>query len=273
MSNTDDGLRRIALGVEYQGSHYHGWQLQSKPEMVTVQGELEKALACVANQHIRVSCAGRTDAGVHATAQVVHFDTSVVRPNKAWIYGSNNLLPDDIAVRWAQSVDTDFHARFSATGRRYRYIIYNSPVRTGILRQGLTWQPLPLDADLMHTEAQSLAGRHDFSSFRASRCQANSPVREVYSISVVRHRDLVIIDIHANAFLHHMVRNIAGVLMGIGSGRREPGWTQEVLLAKDRKLADVTAQPNGLYLIGVDYPDKWNLPPVPLGPVFLQAVD
>ncbi len=249
---------RIALGIEYDGQPYHGWQAQSG--LITVQGCLEEALTTVADKPIQVICAGRTDAGVHATGQVVHFDTEVIRSVRAWLLGTNANLPPTIAVRWAQEVDEQFHARFSALSRRYRYIIYNCAVRSAVLASRVTWYYYPLDIERMQNAANYLLGEQDFSSFRSSQCQAKSPMRKVTSVEVIHQGDMVIIEIEANAFLHHMVRNIAGTLMRIGSGLASPQWMQEVLQAKDRRQASETADAKGLYLTEVRYPEPYSFP-------------
>ncbi len=259
---------RVALGVEYDGSCYYGWQRQK--EVNSVQEQLENALSKVANEPIIVQCAGRTDSGVHGTGQVVHFETNAVRKDVAWTLGVNANLPDDIAVRWAQSVDDEFHARFSATARRYRYIIFNSRLRPGILRHGVSHYHDPLDETLMHTAAQSLLGENDFSSFRAAHCQSRSPYRNVMHINVSRQDQYVIVDIKANAFVHHMVRNIVGTLIEVGAGRKPVEWVAELLALKNRHLAPATAKAAGLYLVAVDYPEKFELPQMPVGPLFLR---
>ena len=258
---------RIALGIEYDGSAFYGWQRQR--EVNSVQQELEIALASVANQPVELSCAGRTDAGVHATGQVVHFDTSAVRDSKAWIMGTNTRLPDAIAVRWAQPVADDFHARFSATARRYRYIIYNHKYRPAILRAGLSHYHQTLDIALMQQAAPLLLGEQDFSSFRAMQCQSKTPFRNIHHLTIERRGDFIVLDIKANAFLHHMVRNITGSLLEVGMKNRPPEWIGEVLAAKDRSLAAATAKPGGLYLVDVDYPAQFGLPTVAPGPLFL----
>ena len=252
---------RIALGLEYDGSRFHGFERQ--PDQRTVQGELERALARIAASPVRVVCAGRTDAGVHAAGQVVHFDTHASRPLRAWVRGTNSRLDSDVAVLWARGVDDAFHARFSALGRRYRYVIVNRSTRPALLSRRAAWEYRSLDVGLMHVAAQHLAGEHDFSSFRASGCQASRPVRRVYGIGVTRKGERVFIDVHANAFLQHMVRNIAGVLMAVGAGARPPEWVASVLAARDRTAGGVTAVPHGVYLIGVDYPESASLPAVP----------
>ncbi|WJG08289.1 tRNA pseudouridine(38-40) synthase TruA [Aliiglaciecola sp. LCG003] len=258
---------RIALGIEYDGANYYGWQRQSKS--ISVQEHLEQALSKVANTPIQVKCAGRTDAGVHSTGQVVHFDSPVSRPERGWTLGVNTNLPDSIAVKWAKQVDDDFHARFSAVARRYRYIIFNHPFRPAILNHGITHIYTPLDHEKMHQAAQCLVGEHDFSAFRASLCQAKTPVRRLKHIEVTRKGNYIMIDVQANAFVHHMVRNIAGSLMVVGSGEQPITWMQQVLAQKDRSKAGITAKPNGLYLVKVVYPEKFGIPETPLGPVFI----
>ena len=249
---------RIALGVEYNGSGYKGWEKQ--PGQVTVQACLEQALSKIANTPISVAAAGRTDAGVHALGQVVHFDTNVVRDPYNWMLGTNSSLPKDIAVHWAEPVSEEFHSRFNAIARRYRYLILNRRARPGVLPTTVSWYPRPLDAALMHESAQALLGEQDFSSFRAAACQSYTPMRRLDAIRVSRNLDVVTIEVEANAFLHHMVRNIAGVLIAVGAGERPVEWVAEVLAAKDRKAAGVTAEPYGLYLLEVKYPDEIQLP-------------
>lgn len=260
-------MARIALGVEYDGAAHFGWQRQQ--QVPSVQGYLEKALSAVANTTIDVQCAGRTDAGVHATGQVVHFDFDGERPDRAWTMGVNTNLPDSIAVRWVKTVSDDFHARFSASHRRYRYIIYNAPLRPAILLGGVTHEYQPLDAALMHEAAQAVIGEQDFTSFRASHCQSKTPFRNVTDVSVYRQGAYVIVDIRANAFVHHMVRNIVGSLIKVGCGEQPVSWIAELLAVKDRTQAAATAKPNGLYLVDVTYPDTFDLPRKPLGPLFL----
>lgn len=258
---------RIALMVEYDGSEYHGWQAQTG--LHTVQQMLEQALSQVADHEISVVCAGRTDTGVHATNQIIHFDCESERTIRAWIYGTNSFLPKDICVKWGKEMTDDFHARYSALSRRYRYIIYNSPIRPALLRSNVTWQYRPLDHRLMHEASQNLLGEQDFTSFRSVECQSKTPMRNVHSLQVSRHDDCIIIEISANAFLHHMVRNIAGVLIAVGSGRRAVDWVSEVLAAKDRKLGAETAPPYGLYLVGVVYPEKFGVSQTITGPTLL----
>jgi tRNA pseudouridine38-40 synthase len=263
---------RIALGVEYNGSDFHGWQVQADG-IATVQGCLERALAKVANHPVTVICAGRTDAGVHASAQVVHFDTYAEREEKAWVFGTNAHLPGQISVRWAKAVDGRFHARFAALSRRYLYLIFNSHVRSALFANELTLEFRELDATRMNRGASYLLGENDFTSFRAANCQSKTALRIVTAVSVRRQGDLILIDITANAFLHHMVRIIAGVLMDVGAGLKEPEWVAELMAAKDRNLASVTAPPNGLYLMKVAYPERFGLVNEPLGSHFLRLLE
>lgn len=249
---------RIALGIEYDGSAFSGWQLQDDAR--TVQGCVEDALSKVADHPVRVTCAGRTDAGVHGIGQVVHFDSEAARSMRSWMFGANANLPKQISVTWAQQVADDFHARFSAMRRRYRYVILTRPVRPTFLAGRVSWDYRPLDGQRMAEAGAYLIGEHDFSSYRALACQAKSPVRTVHRLDVTRQNDLIFIDIEANAFLHHMVRNIAGVLMAVGAGEREPVWAREVLEMRDRTLGGVTAPPHGLYLMEVGYPEQFGIP-------------
>jgi tRNA pseudouridine38-40 synthase len=250
---------RIAVGVEYDGSKFSGWQYQQQ-DVRTVQGEVEKALSTVANHPIHVVCAGRTDAGVHATGQVIHFDTEVQRDERAWVFGANANLPKDVAVLWAKPVSDEFHARFSAQRRAYRYVIFTRHVRPTFLAYRVSWHHRELDVERMAEAGKALLGEHDFSSYRAVACQAKSPVRTLYKLEVSCQGPFIFIDLEANGFLHHMVRNIAGVLMTIGSGERPINWSREVLEARDRTLGGVTAQPFGLYLTKVGYPAEFALP-------------
>ena len=261
---------RVAVALSYDGSDYHGWQSQLKPQVATVQDALEQALGFVANQAVKVHCAGRTDSGVHASHQLVHFDSPVTRSEKAWVRGGNTQLPKGVAIHWAKPVTSDFHARFKATARRYRYVILNTLERPSILSNGVTYEGRDLDVELMNSEAQCMIGELDFSTFRAIACQSNTPMRHVHFIKVKRIGDMVVIDIQANAFLYHMVRNIAGALMDVGAGKYPPGWLQSVLALKDRSQSSATASPKGLYLVGVEYPSEFNLPEVQPGPFFLQ---
>ncbi len=250
---------RIAVGVEYDGSNFSGWQYQKNGER-TVQDEVEKALSKVANHPVRVHCAGRTDTGVHATGQVVHFDTDAIRDERAWVFGSNTNLPKDVALLWAKPVEDEFHARFSATRRAYRYVIFTRHVRPTFLAYRVTWHYKPLDVERMAEAGKALVGEHDFSSYRAVACQAKSPVRTLHKLEVTSQGPFIFIDVEANGFLHHMVRNIAGVLMAIGDGDKPVEWSREVLEARDRTLGGVTAQPYGLYLTEVGYPEEFGLP-------------
>ncbi len=258
---------RIALGIEYNGAAYFGWQRQK--EVNSVQEELEIALSRIANEPISIQCAGRTDAGVHATAQLVHFDTNAQRKEVAWTLGVNSNLPADIAVTWAKPVPDEFHARFTATARRYRYIIHNARFRGAILGNGLSHYHGDLDVSLMAQGGQHLIGEQDFTSFRALHCQSKSPHRQMHHLRVTRQGPYVIIDIKANAFLHHMVRNIAGSLLEVGKGNQDPQWIKTLLDAKDRSQAAATAKAGGLYLVEVDYPQQFELPKSHVGPLFL----
>lgn len=251
---------RVALGVEYDGSNFFGWETQ--PARRTVQAAVESALSSVADAPIATVCAGRTDARVHALAQVVHFDTPVRRAPHEWVLGANSHLPEDVSARWAVPVGDDFHARYSALRRCYRYVIHNARERSALLRRRAAWERGPLDVAPMQRGADRLVGERDFSAFRAAGCQAKSPVRTVERADVRRHGEIVTIDVAANAFLQHMVRNIAGVLVEIGRGRREPEWVAELLAAGDRTLAAATAPPQGLYLWRIDYPPEHDLPAV-----------
>ena len=249
---------RIALGIEYDGTDFLGWQRLSHGS--TVQSAIESALSFVANEEIQVTCAGRTDAGVHARCQVVHFDTQAQRSGRSWILGANSRLPASVAVLWALPVDADFHARYAAVGRRYRYTILNRPVRAALDARHVTWERVPLDAQSMHAAAQALIGEHDFSSFRAISCQAHSATRHVREIAVTRAGDRVTIEIEANAFLHHMVRNIAGSLLLVGRGEQPASWIGELLAGRDRTVAGATAPPHGLAFVGPRYPARFGLP-------------
>lgn len=249
---------RIALSIEYNGHGFYGWQKQK--ELPTIQGTLENALSNIANEPIYIYCAGRTDAKVHATAQVVHFDTNAKRHIDAWIWGTNSHLPPSISVRFAKQMDYHFHARFSAISRRYRYVIYNHPIRSAILHTKTSWCFCPLDETKMQKAAAFLLGEHNFSSFRSAQCQSKSPNRFISDVSIKRQGDFVIFEIEANAFLHHMVRNIAAVLMKIGSGNKNLEWIQEVISAQSRLAAAETASPNGLYLTKVTYKEPYQFP-------------
>lgn len=249
---------RIALGIEYDGSAYCGWQYQDHSP--SIQEKVEQALSRVANHAVRVVCAGRTDTGVHALGQVIHFDADVQRDAHSWVFGANANLPDDIRVVWAKQVSDDFHARFSALRRQYRYVIFNRQVRPAILSRRVSWEYRPLDVARMREAARYLIGEHDFSSYRALACQAKSPVRTLYRLEIAQQGELITLDLEANGFLHHMVRNIAGVLMRIGAGEAEVVWARQVLEHRDRTQGGVTASPDGLYLTGVVYPQAYDIP-------------
>ena len=252
------GMQRVALGLEYDGSAFCGWQTQ--PQRCAVQDKLEAALAQLAGRPIATVCAGRTDAGVHALAQVVHFDTAVPRPLSAWVRGSNALLPPQAAVTWARIVAADFHARYSARERSYRYVLLNRAVRPAADRGRVGWFHLTLEEERMRDAAGMLIGEHDFSAFRSSECQARSPVRELRRLDIERRGDYLLIDFTANAYLHHMVRNIVGALVYVGSGKHPPDWIGEVLRSRDRARAAPTFDAAGLYLARVVYDEVWGLP-------------
>lgn len=249
---------RVALGVEYDGSAFHGWQKQ--PGGGTVQDALEAALQQIAGVPVNVVCAGRTDAGVHATAQVVHFDSLVNRPLSAWVRGANTFLPPAVAVRWAHPVADDFHARFSAHGRCYRYLLINRPQRTGLWHGRAGWYHHPLDVERMQRAAALLLGEHDFTSFRAAACQAKSPLKTMRRATVRRCGEMIVFDFEAGAFLQHMVRNLVGSLVYVGQGKHPPEWMGAVLAARERRLAAPTFSAAGLYLVGVRYEPHWQLP-------------
>jgi len=249
---------RIALGVEYDGSRFCGWQTQ--PEGCAVQDALERALREIAGVPVVTTCAGRTDAGVHALGQVVHFDTDAQRPASAWVRGTNALLPPPLAVTWACDVDEKFHARYAALTRSYRYILLNDAVRPAAGHAKVGWFHLPLDLEKMREAARLLVGEHDFSAFRSSECQARSPVRTVRRLELFRKDRYVVFDIQANAFLHHMVRNIVGCLVYVGKGKFPPGWLGDLLAARDRTPGAPPFPAAGLYLQRVEYASRWNLP-------------
>ncbi len=249
---------RLAAIIEYDGSGFCGWQVQDGER--SVQASVEQALSDIADEAVRVTVAGRTDAGVHACAQVVHFDSAAARSDYEWLRGANSKLPRDVALRWVGRVDGEFHARFSATGRRYRYIILNRPVRPTYLAGRVSWEYRALDVAPMQEAARCLVGTHDFSSFRSAQCQAKDPVRELRRLDVWRDGEFVFIDVEANAFLHHMVRNIAGVLVSVGAGEQPPHWASRVLSARDRTAGGVTAPADGLYLVAVEYPQRFGIP-------------
>jgi tRNA pseudouridine38-40 synthase len=249
---------RVALGLEYSGSSYAGWQSQTHGN--TVQDVLETALAAVAGAPVRTVCAGRTDAGVHALAQVVHFDTEAKRPDTAWLRGANANLPAQVAVSWAVPVDADFHARFSARSRSYRYLLLNRPIRPAVLNGQVGWFHAPLDLGVMIDAAACLVGEHDFSAFRAAECQAKSPVKVLQRMDISRQGEVICFEVTASAFLHHMVRNLVGSLVYVGKGRYPPEWLSEVLAGRDRARAAPTFDAAGLYFAGVEYEERWRLP-------------
>ena len=256
---------RIALGVEYNGTNFFGWQVQL--EQRTVQYCLQQALSKVANHPIKIIAAGRTDSGVHALQQVVHFDTNVIRDERNWILGLNTNLPSDINVTWAKVVDNDFSARFSALNRQYRYLIMNRVSRSSIYANKMWWTFKPLDMKRMQAAADLLIGHHDFSAFRAKDCQAHSPIKTVEKIQLIKQGDCIAIDVKAQSFLHHMVRNIVGVLVPIGEGNKSVEWAREVLESRDRGQGGITSPPDGLYFIDVEYPTHYSLPKVSAFPV------
>jgi tRNA pseudouridine38-40 synthase len=249
---------RIALGIEYDGSRFCGWQTQ--PQGCGAQDALERGLAEIAGEPVSTVCAGRTDAGVHALGQVAHFDTTAQRPLAAWVRGTNALLPPALAVRWSHAVAADFHARYSAVSRSYRYLLLNREVRPAADNGKVGWFHLPLDLEKMRAGARLLLGEHDFSAFRAAECQARTPVRTLHRVEIAREGDLLTFDVRANAFLHHMVRNIAGSLLLVGRGERTVAWVGEVLASRDRTRAGPTAPPQGLYFVGAEYLREYGLP-------------
>lgn len=249
---------RIALGIEYDGSRFLGWQTQ--PGGHTVQDALESALSGIADAPVSVTCAGRTDRGVHARMQVVHFDTGAQRPDSAWVRGVNAMLPESVAVLWSRRVEQDFHARYAARSRTYRYVLINRPVRPALAARYAGWHHAPLDVEPMRAAAALLLGEHDFTAFRSADCQAKSPVRTLHEIGIERQGERIEFRLRANAWLQHMVRNIVGTLVYIGKGKHEPQWARQVLQSHDRARAAPTFGPEGLYLEAVEYEPRWNLP-------------
>jgi len=249
---------RIALGIEYDGSRFLGWQTQ--PAGGTVQDVLEAALSGIANEAVSVTCAGRTDRGVHGRVQVVHFDTAARRPDSAWVRGVNALLPEAVAVLWSQRVEADFHARYSALSRTYRYVLLNRPVRPALTARHAGWHHAPLNVVPMREAAAQLLGEHDFSAFRAAGCQAKNPLRTLHRIDIERKGECIEFTLRANAWLQHMVRNIVGTLVYVGRGKHPPRWVKSVLESRDRSLAAPTFGPEGLYLEAVEYDPRWNIP-------------
>lgn len=261
---------RVVMAIEYVGSHYRGWQVQ-KSGVPTVQSVLEAAIAKVANEPIATIVAGRTDAGVHASNQIIHFDTHSDRDPYGWTMGVNGHLPGDISVKWTVLADESFHARFSAVERIYRFVIHNNWIKSAHLEGRVTWEQYPLDIELMQQAANSLLGTHDFSSFRAAECQAHSPVKTLREFTLQRFGEFIVIQVRANGFLHHMVRNLVGVLLPIGRGRKPIEWAQEVLSFRDRKKGGVTAKGDGLYFVKAVY-ENIELPHQAAGPVFIQPL-
>lgn len=256
-------MTRYAIGVEYDGGGFLGWQRLTKSgtlDDTSVQAVLENALSRVANARVDTICAGRTDAGVHAKCQVVHFDSDAPRDPRSWVLGGTANLPPAVCVRWCQPMPDDFHARFSARARRYRYCLVNRIVRPALERQYLSWERLPLDADAMHRAAQALLGENDFNAFRSVHCQATHAFRELQQIKVDRQGEQVSIEVQANAFLHHMVRNIVGSLLMVGRGEKPESWIAELLQGRDRTVAGPTAPPDGLVFVSPLYPAEWGLP-------------
>lgn len=251
-------MTKYALGIEYSGSGFSGWQRQKHSK--TIQEQVENSLGYVANHPVSLVCAGRTDTGVHAVEQVVHFESDAVRDDRAWIQGANCRLDRGIRLKWVVAVNDDFHARFSAIARSYRYIILNTKVTSALFFDKVSWERHPLDHDKMHLAAQNLVGEHDFSAFRAAGCQSNTADRNVHEISVKRQGDVVFIDIKANAFLYHMVRNITGSLIEVGKQQKTNQWFSEVFKGKDRSKAAKTAPAEGLYFVRAHYPEQFELP-------------
>lgn len=269
---TGSGSGRIAACVEYDGTAYKGWQTQ--PHAPSVQDRVERALSRVADHPVHVVCSGRTDAGVHSLGQVIHFDTTAERPDHAWTFGANTHLPADISLRWCRPVPADFHARYSALAREYRYLILDHPARSALFADRAAHSRHRLDETVMHAAAQKLLGEHDFSAFRAADCQSNTPMRRVERIEVRRHGDLVAVEVRANAFVHHMVRNIVGSLRLVGRGLQPPDWIDELLASRDRRRAGATAPAHGLYFLRVTYPEEYGLsslpPPAPGVPAVVE---
>lgn len=270
MQCAEKPLYTYAIGVEFIGTQYRGWQRQQ--EVVSIQQCLEDVLGKIANEPVEVIAAGRTDAGVHASHMIAHFQASVWRDAYNWIRGANSLLPDDIALRWLVPMPDDFHARFRAIARRYRYVVFNHQYRPALLKHQVTHEYALLDVERMRLALEYVQGTHDFSSFRAAQCQSRQPVRQVHFANLYQQGELIVLDIQADGFLHHMVRNLMGSLFVIGKGDAEPQWMAELLLAKDRKLAAPTASADGLYFINALYPEKFQalLPKVRLSPVWLN---
>jgi len=264
-----DGVKRYAAVVSYDGSAFCGFQKQKHSP--SVQQQLERALSSVADSPLVVSCAGRTDTAVHASHQVVHFDTRAERTGRNWLKGANSRLPDSISILWAEQVSERFHARFSATSRTYRYVMHASSARPAVLSHGITWIRYPLQPELMQQACQYLLGEQDFTAFRGAGCQSNSPWRNITSAKIVKIGQLIVFEVSANAFVLHMVRNIVGSLMEVGFGRQAPEWIAELIAGKDRCKSAATASPNGLYLVDVDYPESFGIASLERGPLFLPG--
>jgi tRNA pseudouridine38-40 synthase len=256
------GVQRLAIGLEYDGTAFAGWQRQQTVQrpVRTVQEVAEDALGRIASEPISLTCAGRTDAGVHARGQVAHFDTHAARSLRGWVLGANTELPRDVSVSWACPVPPEFHARYSALARTYRYFILNTSARSALAEKRAAWFARPLDHERMRAACPILTGEHDFSAFRAAECQAKSPIRHLKDLLVERQGDWVVIEATANAFLHHMVRNLAGLLIAIGQGEHEPSWAKEVLDNRDRRRNAATAPASGLYFWSVRYASTFSLP-------------
>lgn len=262
-------MQRFAVGIEFCGVRYRGWQTQ-QAGVRSVQQSIETVLSKIADEPIILHGAGRTDAGVHATNMVAHFDTKAIRPIRGWLMGANSQLPKDIAIQWIKEMDFDFHARFKAQARRYRYVIYNSPNRPALLHKQVTHAFYDLDAEKMIEAAKKFEGTHNFESFRAASCQSNQPIRTVSHCRLIKHGAYLVLDIQADGFLHHMVRNIVGCLLEIGQGMYDIDHIDEIFAAEDRKAAGITAPPDGLYFIQAFYPEQFDLPQVALGPHWLN---
>jgi len=264
------GMQRIALGIEYNGSFFRGFQ--SQPTGVpTVQQSIEGALSTICDEPITLACAGRTDTGVHATNQVVHFDTLALRPEKAWLRGANTHLPEGVSIRWAQKVPPHFHSRFSARSRSYRYVIYNVATQSALMKNLVTWDRRRLDVDAMIEGSRSLLGEHNFNAFRGADCQAKNPVRRINEIDIQRVDDFIVIEVKATAFLYHMVRNIVGVLSAVAASEKPAEWVKAVLDSQDRRCGGVTAPAAGLYLVQIEYDPIFNLPQPAKGPYMING--
>ena len=266
-----DGMQRIAMGIEYKGNLFHGFQSQASG-VKTIQQALEHALSAICNEKITVVCAGRTDMGVHATNQIIHFDTLAERPERAWLRGANTQLPSGITIRWAKTVSPLFHARFSALSRTYRYIIYNSPTPSALVSEQVTWDRRRLNSEDMIVGSKHLLGEHNFNAFRGAGCQAKNPVRRIEKIVIERCKNFIVIEVQATAFLYHMVRNIVGTLSAVAAGEKKTAWVKQVLASQDRRCASVTAPAAGLYLVKVGYDSVYQLPSNEKGPYIISGL-